>query len=95
MLKFTGYFQEVVHEMPAEEYRIRKCIVYFYLEDDSIQVIEPRVENSGVPQGVCVCVCVCVSLCVCAYVRVYVCCWITWSDALRMAMIVVLCVQVH
>lgn len=51
VLKFTGYFQEVVHEMPAEEYRIRKCTVYFYLEDDSIQVIEPRMENSGVPQG--------------------------------------------
>ena len=70
MLKFTGYFQEVVHEMPAEEYRIRKCIVYFYLEDDSIQVIEPRVENSGVPQGVCVTVCVCVRACISVCVRV-------------------------
>lgn len=30
--------------------RIR-CKIYFYLEDDSIQVIEPKVENSGIPQG--------------------------------------------
>lgn len=28
-----------------------RCKIYFYLEDDSIQVIEPKVENSGIPQG--------------------------------------------
>ena len=28
-----------------------RCKMYFYLEDDSIQVIEPKVENSGIPQG--------------------------------------------
>ena len=28
-----------------------RCKIYFYLEDDSIQVIERKVENSGIPQG--------------------------------------------
>ncbi|XP_033122586.1 EF-hand domain-containing family member C2-like [Anneissia japonica] len=51
VLKFDAYFQEAVHEKREEQYRIRKCKIYFYLEDDSIQVIEPLVNNSGIPQG--------------------------------------------
>ena len=50
VLQFDAFFQEAVHEM-RQQYRIRKCKIYFYLEDDSIQVIEPLVENSGIPQG--------------------------------------------
>ena len=51
MLKFDAYFQETVHERREERYRIRKCVMYFYLEDDTIQVLEPKQENSGIPQG--------------------------------------------
>ncbi|PIK58530.1 putative EF-hand domain-containing family member C2 [Apostichopus japonicus] len=51
VLRFDAYFQEGVHEKPEEQYRIRKCKIYFYLEDDSIQVNEPQVNNSGIPQG--------------------------------------------
>lgn len=51
VLCFDAYFQEAVHEKREEQYRIRNCKIYFYLEDDSIQVIEPRLKNSGVPQG--------------------------------------------
>ena len=51
VLRFNAYFQEAVHEKPEEQYRIRKCKIYFYLEDDSIQVIEENVSNSGIPQG--------------------------------------------
>ncbi|KXJ13080.1 EF-hand domain-containing family member C2 [Exaiptasia diaphana] len=51
VLCFDAYFQEAVHEKREEQYRIRRCKIYFYLEDDSIQVIEPKVENSGIPQG--------------------------------------------
>lgn len=40
-----------MHEKREEQFRIRNCKIYFYLEDDSIQVIEPRAKNSGVPQG--------------------------------------------
>ncbi len=39
-------------ENPNENYRIRKCIIYYYLDDDTIHIIESRVENSGIPQGV-------------------------------------------
>ena len=35
-----------------ESYRIRKTIVYYYLEDDSMHLAEPREDNSGIPQGV-------------------------------------------
>ena len=51
VLCFDAYFQEAVHEKREEQYRIRNCKIYFYLEDDSIQVIEPRMKNSGIPQG--------------------------------------------
>lgn len=51
VLCFDAYFQEAVHEKREEQYRVRNVKVYFYLEDDSIQVIEPREKNSGVPQG--------------------------------------------
>ncbi|XP_044180673.1 EF-hand domain-containing family member C2-like [Acropora millepora] len=51
VLCFDAYFQEAVHEKREEQYRIRRCKIYFYLEDDSIQVIEPKVNNSGIPQG--------------------------------------------
>lgn len=51
VLRFDAYFQEAVHEKREEQYRIRKCVIFFYLEDDSIQVNEPKVANSGIPQG--------------------------------------------
>jgi len=51
VLCFDAYYQEAVHEKREEQFRVRQCKIYFYLEDDSIQVIEPRTKNSGVPQG--------------------------------------------
>ena len=51
VLCFDAFFQEAVHEKREEQYRVRRCKIYFYLEDDSIQVIEPHVKNSGIPQG--------------------------------------------
>lgn len=51
VLKFNAYFKEAVHESPNEFYRVRPVEIYYYLEDDSIAVIEPIVENSGMPQG--------------------------------------------
>lgn len=52
MLSFQAYFLEPVVEDPNENYRLRKCLVYFYLDDDTFHIIEPKVENSGIPQGV-------------------------------------------
>jgi hypothetical protein len=51
VLRFSAYFQEPVHESPKENFRIRQCVVLFYLEDGTMMVVEPKVENSGIPQG--------------------------------------------
>lgn len=42
---------EAVHESHEENSRVRKCVIYFYLEDESIHIGEVRVENSGIAQG--------------------------------------------
>ncbi|KAG7461102.1 hypothetical protein MATL_G00206410 [Megalops atlanticus] len=51
VLRFYGYFQEEIQLSPLEKYRVRPVVISYYLEDDSICVIEPEVENSGIPQG--------------------------------------------
>ncbi|CAE7217706.1 efhc2 [Symbiodinium pilosum] len=51
VLKFSAYSQEPVYESPKEAFRIRCCNVYFYLEDGTMMVSEPKVENSGMSQG--------------------------------------------
>lgn len=38
-------------DSPEESWRVRPVVFYYYLEDDSICVMEPEVENSGLPQG--------------------------------------------
>lgn len=52
VLRFYGYFKEAVVESNMENHRVRKVILYYYLEDDSMHVAEPRQDNSGIPQGV-------------------------------------------
>ncbi|XP_033109623.1 EF-hand domain-containing protein 1-like [Anneissia japonica] len=51
VLKFDAFFQQTVHESQNEYYRVRPVSIFYYLEDDSISVIEPHIENSGMPQG--------------------------------------------
>lgn len=51
VLEFTAYFKEAVVDSPHERYRVRRCQLSYYCEDRSIKVSEPRVENSGLPQG--------------------------------------------
>jgi len=51
VLRFNAYFKESVHESRLENYRIRNCVLYYYLEDDSMHISEPKIENSGIPQG--------------------------------------------
>eukprot|EP00117_Sycon_ciliatum_P011120 scpid70756/ scgid12729/ EF-hand domain-containing protein 1; Myoclonin-1 len=47
-----AFFQEPVVENPNENFRIRKCTIYYYLDDDTIHINERRIENSGLTQGV-------------------------------------------
>jgi len=51
VLRFNAYFQEPVHEDPKENFRVRQCAVFFYLEDGTMMISEPKVENAGIPQG--------------------------------------------
>ncbi len=48
-----AWYKQTVHESPDEHYRVRFVNIYYYLEDDSISVVEGHVENSGLPQGSC------------------------------------------
>ncbi|CAB3237276.1 unnamed protein product [Arctia plantaginis] len=50
-LNFTAFFKQPVYENPDESYRVRVVNIVYFLEDDSITVIEPRVKNSGIWQG--------------------------------------------
>ncbi len=54
VLRFNGYFSEEVHSSSHESSRLRKVVLYYYLDDDSVLVVEPREDNSGMPQGVLV-----------------------------------------
>eukprot|EP00929_Paragymnodinium_shiwhaense_P046274 TRINITY_DN2355_c0_g1_i1.p1 TRINITY_DN2355_c0_g1~~TRINITY_DN2355_c0_g1_i1.p1 ORF type:complete len:621 (+),score=151.53 TRINITY_DN2355_c0_g1_i1:128-1990(+) len=50
-LRFYAYFQESVVERWDENCRYRSVIIIYSLEDGTIQMEEPKVENSGIPQG--------------------------------------------
>jgi hypothetical protein len=51
-LRFFAYFQEPVVENPTENFRIRNVVFTYFLEDGTMQITEPKVENSGIwPQG--------------------------------------------
>jgi len=42
VLKFNGYFKESCVETSLEAYRIRKLIIFYYLEDNTVEIYEPR-----------------------------------------------------
>ncbi len=52
MIRFYGYFKESVVESKLENYRIRKLVIYYYLDDNTVMISEPKEMNSGAPQGV-------------------------------------------
>ncbi|XP_035890805.1 EF-hand domain-containing family member C2 [Anopheles stephensi] len=51
VLCFYGYFQETLGNVDRIPYQVRKVRILYYLEDDTMQVSEPRTLNSGIPQG--------------------------------------------
>lgn len=50
-LRFKAFFRQKVFNSPDEHYRVRHVNIVYYLEDDTICVIEPVVENAGLQQG--------------------------------------------
>jgi len=51
VLRFYGFFQESVVERPDENCRYRQVQFMYYMEDGTMQINEPKVENSGIMQG--------------------------------------------
>ncbi|XP_029851561.4 EF-hand domain-containing protein 1, partial [Ixodes scapularis] len=51
VLHFQGFFTEEIEYSPLEEYRVRPVDIFYFLEDDSLCVREPKQENSGLNQG--------------------------------------------
>ncbi|XP_040122081.1 EF-hand domain-containing family member C2 [Oryx dammah] len=52
VLSFDAYLEDEVPDKSQENYRIRCYKIYFYLEDDTVEVNEPVLKNSGLPQGI-------------------------------------------
>ncbi len=51
MLRWFGYFRERVTDGAGEVgLRVRRVVVHYYQEDDSLDVSEPRQDNSGLMQ---------------------------------------------
>ncbi|XP_050307096.1 EF-hand domain-containing family member C2-like [Anthonomus grandis grandis] len=51
ILCFDAFFQETLQEVRGSPFQVRNVKIYYFLEDGTIQVVEPKVENSGVDQG--------------------------------------------
>uniref|UniRef100_A0A3B5BED7 EF-hand domain containing 1 n=1 Tax=Stegastes partitus TaxID=144197 RepID=A0A3B5BED7_9TELE len=51
VLCYDAYFVEDILYSPEEEYRVRPVVIYYYLEDDTMCIIEPTVAGSGLWQG--------------------------------------------
>lgn len=45
-LSFQAFFKQAVVESPNEFYRVRQVNIIYFLEDDTITVMEPRVQVS-------------------------------------------------
>ncbi|XP_036140512.1 LOW QUALITY PROTEIN: EF-hand domain-containing protein 1 [Monomorium pharaonis] len=50
-LRFKAFFRQGVFNSPDEHYRVRHVDIIYYLEDDTLCVIEPVVKNAGFQQG--------------------------------------------
>ncbi|GBF93662.1 hypothetical protein Rsub_06765 [Raphidocelis subcapitata] len=51
VLRYSAWFREELPGSLTEPWRVRRCRIHFYLEDGSLEVVEPREENSGLPAG--------------------------------------------
>ncbi|XP_014297074.2 EF-hand domain-containing protein 1 [Microplitis demolitor] len=50
-LNFKAFFRQSVHNSPSEYHRIRHVNIIYFLEDDTMSVMEPAVDNAGFKQG--------------------------------------------
>ena len=55
VLRFFGHFHEAVPDgVGAETSRVRNVHILYHLEDDTLALVEPRLHNSGLDQGILV-----------------------------------------
>mmetsp|Transcript_18470 Transcript_18470/g.21249 ORF Transcript_18470/g.21249 Transcript_18470/m.21249 type:complete len:685 (+) Transcript_18470:124-2178(+) len=52
VLLFNAFFEEEVLQSALETTRIHVCDIFFYAEDGTLEIIQKKQENSGIPQGV-------------------------------------------
>ena len=52
VLLFNAYYEEDVLQSAIETKRVLRCDFYFYVEDGTIEIIQTKQQNSGMPQGV-------------------------------------------
>ncbi|XP_012263647.2 EF-hand domain-containing protein 1-like [Athalia rosae] len=50
-LNFKAFFRQGVFNSPNEHFRIRHVNIIYFLEDDTMSVMEPPIDNSGLQQG--------------------------------------------
>jgi len=50
-LTFQAYFEETAEAGEKDEVRIRKCSIYYFLENGTMCIVEKPQLNSGIPQG--------------------------------------------
>ena len=50
-LNFKAFFRQGVFNSPDEHYRIRHVNIIYFLENDTMSVMEPKVTNAGFLQG--------------------------------------------
>lgn len=51
VLSFKGIFAESVENSRLEKERVRRLVIQYFLEDNSIKICEPVQRNSGIRQG--------------------------------------------
>lgn len=51
VLRFYAFFTEAVHISCIETEVRRNVTIFFYLSDQTLQITEPKIKNSGIPQG--------------------------------------------
>jgi hypothetical protein len=52
VLRFWSYFTEAVENSALEKVRVRRMEIRFYLEDNLVEIHEPKEPNSGLPSGI-------------------------------------------
>lgn len=51
VLLFKGHFTEEVAQSTIEKTMVRRLVIKYFLDDHTIEIIEPIIRNSGIPQG--------------------------------------------